>query len=254
VSCSNSPIYRGGEIVGAALVVRDVTERHEAEQRRQLLINELNHRVKNTLAIVQGVAQQTFKGETCQNEQRETFEARLVALAAAHNLLTQRNWEDANLGEIVVRSLAPFTRLREDRLLIEGPDLLLGPNAAVSLSMAFHELGTNALKYGALSNETGRVFVEWRFSGFADERRLTLTWREEGGPPVRVPKKRGFGSRLIERALAAELRGRVALDFRPEGVTWSVDAPLSSATRVLGEQLAVGSLERQPPVRSKGGS
>ena len=235
VSCSNAPILHDGEIVGAALIVRDITERREAEERRQLLLNELNHRVKNTLAIVQGVAQQSFKGETSLPEQRKMFEARLAALSAAHNVLTRQNWEHAQLCEIIERSLVPFQRLRGDRLLVAGPDTRLFPKTAVSLAMAFHELATNALKYGALSNETGRVVVKWHIARGGDGPRLKLMWREEGGPPVEEPKRRGFGSRLIERGLAAELRGTVELEFLRSGLTCLVDAPLPAAAAGVEE-------------------
>jgi two-component sensor histidine kinase len=241
VSCSNSPIVYDGQVTGAALIVRDISERRAAEERRQLLINELNHRVKNTLAIVQGIAQQSFKGEAPLPEQRQMFEARLSALSSAHNILTRENWEHAQLSEVIERSLAPFQRLRGDRFVVAGPDTRLYPKMAVSFAMAFHELATNALKYGSLSNEAGRVIVKWHIHRASDGPRLKLIWREEGGPEVEEPKKRGFGSRLIERGMAAELRGTVKLEFLRSGLTCTVDAPLPPAVPLSqGGQQATG--------------
>jgi PAS domain S-box-containing protein len=226
VSCSIASIVRDGVAEGAALIVRDITEQKQAEERRQLLINELNHRVKNTLAIVQGVAQQTFKGVNSPAEDRKAFEARLGALAAAHNILTRENWGHAQLAEIVSGAVAPFQRGQSERLEIVGRDLRLEPKMAVSIAMAVHELATNALKHGALSNESGRVSVRWYDYPGDTGPRLRWVWLEKGGPLVVEPKKRGFGSRMVERGLAAELRGTVTLQFANTGLICTVDAPL----------------------------
>jgi PAS domain S-box-containing protein len=231
VSCSIASIVRDGVAEGAALIVRDITEQKQAEERRQLLINELNHRVKNTLAIVQGVAQQTFKGVNSPAEDRKAFEARLGALAAAHNILTRENWGHAQLVEIVSGAVAPFQRGQSERLKIVGPDLRLEPKMAVSIAMAVHELATNALKHGALSNESGRVSVTWQDYAGDTGPRLKWVWLEEGGPLVVEPKKRGFGSRLVERGLASELRGTVKLQFASTGLICTVDAPLPGTVR-----------------------
>jgi diguanylate cyclase len=205
-------------------VTIDLTERKRAEAHQRLLIDELNHRVKNTLAIVQGMAQQSFRGAAADPEARAAFEGRLAALSAAHNVLTRANWETASLKEIVAASIAPFDPDRS-RIAVDGPDLRLPPKTAVSLALALHELGTNAAKYGALSVPAGRVDLRWTVPGG----RLELVWRERGGPPVAVPKGRGFGTRMIERGLAAELGGEVRIDFEPEGVVCTVDAPLQQA-------------------------
>jgi PAS domain S-box-containing protein len=208
---------RPSRVVGAQY---DITERKRHEEHQRLLIDELNHRVKNTLAIVQGIAQQTFKGVDPQA--RAAFEGRLAALAAAHNILTRENWEAASIRQIVDDTLAPHGSRGRGWLRVEGPDLRLPPKTAVSLALAFHELATNAVKYGALSTPDGQVNLGWRNG----DGRLHLTWREEGGPPVSPPASRGFGTRMIERGLSAELGGTVSVDFRPDGLVCTIDAPV----------------------------
>jgi two-component sensor histidine kinase len=193
----------------------------QAEAHQQLLINELSHRAKNLLAIIQSIAQQSFKGEGSVPQMLARFEGRLGALSAAHGILTQERWEAVPLRRLICDT---FTAVRSDdeRLELEGPNLDLPPKVSVSLAMAIHELATNALKYGSLSNEAGRVKIAWTANGG----RLHLRWKERGGPPVSEPARRGFGSRMIERGLAAELAGRVVIRFEPDGVLCEVDAPL----------------------------
>ena len=222
-------------VIRFAGVVYDITDRRLAEdalanqaQHQRLLINELNHRVKNTLSIVQSLAQQTFKGESSPEEARAAFDARLAALAAAHNLLTRKNWEPTSLLETVTTSISATVGNRTSRVKVEGPDILLSPQTAVSIAMAVHELCTNAIKYGALSGDRGRVRVKWIIEGEADRPTMRMTWVEEGGPAVQTPQRRGFGSRLIERGIAAELRGTVRLAFEPTGVVCTIEAPLPS--------------------------
>ncbi len=219
-----------GRITGIFVEGHDVTAAFNAQeaQRRQarhlqLLVDELNHRVKNTLAIVQSLAQQTFRDGAATPEARAAFEGRLVALASAHNLLTREHWDSAELADVVRQSFHVHG-LGVDRFEIDGPALRLAPRTAVSIALAMHELTTNAAKYGALANDTGRISVTWRLEG-GDGRRLVLSWRESGGPPVSPPATRGFGSRMIERALSSELGGEVRLDFRPDGVVCEIDAP-----------------------------
>jgi len=199
----------------------DVTDRKEAEQHQRLLINELNHRVKNTLAIVQGMAWQSFRSIGAARDAADAFEGRLTALAAAHDVLTRQNWESASIGSIVAEAVAPH-HAGDGRLIAQGPSVRLEPKTAVALGLAMHELATNAVKYGALSGPEGRVEVQWT----ADDGRLRLTWRESGGPTVVRPVRRGFGARLLEQGLAEELRGSVRLEFPPEGVVCAVEAPL----------------------------
>ncbi|MBS0362801.1 MAG: histidine kinase, partial [Proteobacteria bacterium] len=179
-----------------------VSSLREEADHKQLLINELNHRVKNTLAIVQSLSAQTLRRERPPAEAREDFDARLMALAGAHVLMTEAEWRSVDLRELIDRTVAPFSA---DRFALDGPAATLPPKSAAAFALAVHELCTNAAKYGALSTETGRISVAWGFAGDAVAPRLRLAWRERGGPPVVAPERRGFGSRLLERGLAVEL-------------------------------------------------
>jgi PAS domain S-box-containing protein len=201
----------------------DIHERKVAEEHQRLLINELNHRVKNTLASVQAIAFQTLRGEVPLAEARARFEARLMALSAAHNLLTEENWVGASL-ERVVRDATEHLAGEARRFDVSGPPLRLAPRAALALAMALHELGTNAAKYGALAAEAGRVGIAWTINGEL----LRLEWRESGGPPVEAPARRGFGSRLIERGLQADLGGGASLHFDPAGLRCEIEASLAA--------------------------
>jgi PAS domain S-box-containing protein len=221
-----SPVGEEGDLCLAAVV--DVSERHQAEMQREVLIAELNHRVKNTLAVVQGLAHQTFKGEETSPHARTAFEGRLHALAVAHNMLTRTNWSQARLDELAEDALG-LRLAHRDRIVLDGPVLMLEPKAALAVAMALHELQTNAVKYGALSNDTGTVRVTWRV---CETGRFRLDWMERGGPPVRVPAKQGFGSRLIQRILASDLEGRVQLAFQPEGVTCAIEGVLVSPASI----------------------
>lgn len=204
--------------------LRGAIHRQQQDQTHlRLLINELNHRVKNTLAIVQGIAWQSFRTGGVPETVREAFEGRLTALAAAHDVLTRQNWEAGSILHIVAEATAPH-HAGDGRLTAEGPSVDLEPKTAVALALAMHELATNAVKYGALSTPGGRVEVRWT----ADGGMLRLTWRESGGPPVAPAAQRGFGARLLEHGLAAELGGEVTLDFRPEGLICRVEAALGS--------------------------
>lgn len=213
-----------GRVSGIFMEGQDVTERLKGEQHLRLLVNELNHRVKNTLSMIQAIAAQTFRSAEDLEQAQSAFSARIVALAKASDLLTGENWEGAALEDIVARSAEATA---PERFMARGPPVRLSPKTALSLSMALHELSTNAVKYGALSNGAGRVRIDWAVDLAADGKRLKLTWREEGGPPVAPPSRRGFGSRLIERGLAAELGGQVSVRFDPAGVVCAVDAPLN---------------------------
>lgn len=223
----NSTLTMGkdGSPIGLHAIARDVTERLRAEKRQRLLVNELNHRVKNTLALVQGLALQSFKPGRELEEARSAFQDRLAALAAAHDMLTRENWEGATLAQLAQEAVGHHNA-HEERILIEGPDLVLSPKAAVSLVLALHELGTNAAKYGALSEPAGRVTLGWKV---AEGERLRLEWRERGGPAVTAPGQSGFGFRMIERALASDLAGSARIAFEPEGLVCGIDAPLAEA-------------------------
>ncbi|HEV2605448.1 MAG TPA: PAS domain S-box protein [Microvirga sp.] len=208
-----------GRVLRSRGVLLDITERKRWEERQQLLVNELNHRVKNTLATVQSIANQSLRNAATPAQARGDIEGRLIALSRAHDVLTREGWEGANLREIVAHAIEPFGQ----RFVVQGPDLRLLPRMALALAMALQELATNAVKYGALSNETGEVEIAWTAD---DHRHLALTWTERGGPAVAPPNRRGFGSRLIERSLASDLGGTVALRFEPGGVVCTIAAPL----------------------------
>ncbi|MBM6595701.1 HWE histidine kinase domain-containing protein [Microvirga pudoricolor] len=214
--------------------VRDVAdrmwasaERARAEERQQILINELNHRVKNTLATVQSIVNLTLRKAETLSSGSTAIEMRLLALSQAHNILTRENWDGAELQEIVAESTTAYRSAREDRLHISGPKVRLNPRAALALSMALHELATNAVKYGALSNDTGRIVVQWALERRDARDWLRLRWEEQGGPPVQAPSRRGFGSRLIERSLAQDLDGEAHIDFAPDGVICRVDTAVT---------------------------
>ena len=196
----------------------------QIEQRQTLLVGELHHRVKNNLATVQSIAAQTLRGTEQLPEARRSFQDRILALAAAHDSLTREQWEGAGPAEIAHGVLDPLAGA-DGRILIAGPKLVLPPRAALGLSMAFHELGTNALKYGALTQPDGRVEIRWTRE--ADE--LVLIWSERGGPPVTPPDRQGFGSRLLTRGLAAELRGSVNLSYSPAGLECQIHARLDAS-------------------------
>jgi two-component sensor histidine kinase len=206
-------------------VIVDVTQRKRAEARQQLLVQELNHRVKNMLATVQSIARQSLAGPELGGAARE-FESRLMALAWAYEILTREHWAGASLREVAQRTLAPHEGHGSGRVSLSGPDLWLTPSRALSLALALHELATNAVKYGALSNGLGRIDVTWEVLGEDGARRLDLEWTEHGGPPVAAPRRKGFGARLLERSLARELQGEVSLAFDPEGVRCRMRAPL----------------------------
>ena len=223
-----------GNVIGVVGVSTDITERHRDQAHLNLLVAELNHRVKNTLAIVQSLAHQTFRGAGIEATARTAFEGRLAALATAHNLLTRERWEATDLETVVVETLAAQIS-DPTSVSIRGPSIRLDPKTAVSIAMALHELATNAIKYGALSVDGGHVTVRWS-SGSADAPRLLLDWRESGGPKVTAPTTRGFGSRMIERALASELRGKVNLEFLANGLHCAIDAPLPKVVPVALER------------------
>ncbi|MBI1682423.1 sensor histidine kinase [Caulobacter hibisci] len=224
-----SPVLdEAGRVVRVLAASRDVTAAMLAERHRQLLVNELNHRVKNTLAIVQSIAAQSLRNAGVDPAVRRAFEGRLMAIAATHNVLTDENWAAASLRQIVEGSLKPYLG-GEHAATIAGPDLMVSPKPAVVMALAFHELAINALKYGALSVPGGSVEVGWASEPGA---RIAITWTEYGGPPVVRPTRRGFGSRIIELALASELDGQVVLDYRPEGLVCRIHAPLAALDKV----------------------
>jgi two-component system CheB/CheR fusion protein len=229
VSLTMSPVMNSrGNIIGASKIVHDITERKRSDELRILMANELNHRVKNTLAAVQSIAAQSLKG-IGEGHVRDTFDARLVALSKTHDLLARDSWEGASLRELLRQELEPYRSDTGMRFAIEGPDLALLPKTAVALGMAFHELAINAVKYGALSKPEGQVRVTWDVQRSPAPSALRLTWAESGGPPVKAAGRKGFGSVLIERSLAFELNATIALDFAPGGLVCTMEIPLEPA-------------------------
>lgn len=209
-----------GAVSGVFVQGADRTEERLAADRQRLLLDELNHRVKNTLATVQSIAAQTLRASPEPEAFRRAFENRLMALSTAHDLLTASSWTGADLSEVLVGEFRPFGPMRG---VLTGPSVRLSSAEALSLAMLFHELATNAAKYGALSVDEGQVAVDWECEVLdGGERRLTLSWRERGGPPTAPPTRRGFGSRLIERTASHDLRGTVEMAFETEGLTVSL--------------------------------
>jgi two-component system CheB/CheR fusion protein len=225
-----SPVTdRKGVMVAASTVARDISDELAASAHRDLLMHELSHRVKNTLATVQAIGAQTFASTPDPAEFKTAFFERIIALSETHNLLTLSDWRGAALRDILYKELAPFDSDGEPRWTLTGKDVLLDSRTTLSLAMGMHELATNAAKYGALSNPGGHVTVTWRVDGSGERRTLNLRWVEAGGPLVEPPRRRGFGSRLIERGLKHELGGEIRLDFLAAGVQCSISVPLGTA-------------------------
>ncbi|WGM37963.1 HWE histidine kinase domain-containing protein [Caulobacter sp. NIBR1757] len=207
-------------------IFRDETAAKRAEDQRVLLLNELNHRVKNTLATVQSIVEQTLRGAGVDGHVRGDLADRLVALARAHNVLVSESWAGADLDVLIADVLAPHDRAPSP-FALEGPPVRLHPSQAVTLSMSLHELVTNALKYGALSVAEGRVEIAWNLAHDGNgARHLVLMWKKRGGPPVVQPTRTGFGSRMLRSAFASQPGGRAELVFGPEGVTCVLAAGL----------------------------
>ena len=202
--------------------LRDITEQKEAQARQVLLTHELEHRIKNILATVSAIASQTLRGDDMEAS-RASFNERLRALADAHDLLTRTQWTSASLETVISSAISPFPA---DRIVVGGPPAVLGPKRALSLALAINELGTNSLKYGALSVADGQVNINWsKETGEGGEPLIVLSWLESGGPPVVAPTRRGFGRFLIERVLAADFGGTVRIEFNVGGVECILRAP-----------------------------
>jgi two-component sensor histidine kinase len=214
-----------GKVVGVALIARDVTERKHAEERQRLLLAELNHRVKNMLATVLSIANQTIDDAESLSTFRRSFTGRIRALSETQNLLTRTNWTGVTMRDVLQAETAPHIKQGSENFVLEGPELLLTPRAALSLALVTHELTTNAIKYGALSASTGKVYVKWSVTGPRDRRCVVVEWKEAGGPKVKAPKRRGFGRKLIEEGLSYELGGKAELRFDPDGFNCRIELP-----------------------------
>ncbi len=218
-----NPIQTPEGVTTIASVV-DISARKQTERQREVLLAELNHRVKNTLALVQAIAQQTFKDENASLEAKKAFEGRLHSLAIAHDHLIHSNWEYAFLHELASNALQPGG-IDGQRITISGPPVRIQPRQAVALNMALHELLTNAVKYGSLSNDAGKVHLTWITTATA-EPWIKIFWQETEGPVILRPTRRGFGSRLLEQVLGRDLGGEIQVEFRPEGLVCSITVPL----------------------------
>ncbi|MDP3658687.1 sensor histidine kinase [Phenylobacterium sp.] len=216
-----------GELKGLVKVMRDETRNRLADEQRILLLNELNHRINNTLVTVQSLVEQTLRATDTDRSIRENLTARLLALSDAHRLLVDQNWAGADLEAIVEKALAPYQDGDRSRLRMDGPNVRLSPQQAVSMALVLHELTTNAVKYGALSVPDG--FVETAWNLHYDElgaRHMTFLWQEHGGPAVTEPMRRGFGSRLISRSFGEDGGGEARIEFHADGVRCGVHLPL----------------------------
>jgi two-component sensor histidine kinase len=213
VSISAAPVYdETGKLIAAVAAFFDVTELRDALHRQNLLLDEINHRVKNTMATVQSIAMLTRSGAGTVDEYIEGFQRRIMALSSAYNLLTDNNWQGADLRDIVSGMIEPYGQ--PNQITVDGPSVRLPPRQTLALAAAVQELATNAAKYGSLSVERGRLDVSW---GYADQK-LNLTWIESDGPAVTQPTRRGFGSRLIEEVMAREAGWTSELRYQPEGM------------------------------------
>lgn len=214
------------KVNGAIVTFLDVSDMVHAEERQRLLVAELNHRVKNILAVVASMASQMARRSTSVPEFSEGFIGRIHGLAKTHDILSAKEWSDVDLGELLRAELDAFV-LESGRASLTGPKVELRPRVATTLGIVIHELATNAVKYGAFSNRDGRLGLEWAFEDGEAGRMLVLTWRESGGPPVRRPERTGLGSELINRSLSFELGGRAAIDYRAEGVVATLVIPVT---------------------------
>ncbi len=218
------------ELIGLA---RDVTSRKQRESHLHLLMREVTHRSKNLLAIIQAMARQTVKDSITATEFEQRFSARLRGLAASHDLLAARDWHGAAVGDIIRWQLGAALDNAGERINIEGPDLFLTPEAAQNIGLAFNELSSNATRFGALSNSSGRVAISWSLDAVdVSPRRFHVNWQESGGPEVSHPRRYGFGHKVVERLAARALDGNVSLTFAASGVQWSLHIP---ATFVLND-------------------
>jgi two-component system CheB/CheR fusion protein len=221
--------YRSGEdkVDGVVLTFVDITTLVEGERQQRTLIHELDHRVRNMLAVVLAMVSQTLARNPAPADFATTFRGRIEALARAYGLVARRRWAEVSLEEVVRQELEPHLLGREDGIVIEGPSTLLPAKAALALGMVVHELATNAVKYGALSAAAGRVAVKWQVeSNGSATPGLVLHWEESNGPPTKAPERKGFGTELVEREIRGELRGQVAFDFAPTGLQATISVPL----------------------------
>lgn len=226
------PVVREGQIQGAVCTFVDATGHQQSQARQQLMNREMAHRMKNTLAMVQAIVGQTLRRAGSTKDAIHAINQRLAALGHAHTALTRTRWGNASIMEVIEGATAAH-RAEAGRIRMNGPKMDLGAKAVLAITLALHELSTNAAKYGALSGDTGTVTIAWSVTGGAADSRFRLSWTERGGPPVSPPQQKGFGSRLIADSIGADLKGEAKLAFDAHGVTWSLDAPLTAITQAF---------------------
>lgn len=213
-----------GRIVGTIGIALDITDRKRDEQRQALMMQELDHRVKNNLAAVLAIFDQSMIDTGDLETFQERFTGRIIAMGRTHSFLASTHWQGASLREIIEQTIAPYTTPDHPRATIDGPPVTLNPSTAMSICIAIHELATNAIKYGALSNAAGHIHIDWQVK----DQCIYLQWSESGGPPVTEPTHRGFGTRLIEKGITYQFGGEAKLDFAPGGLQYALAIPLES--------------------------
>lgn len=219
-------ILSGFLIVWGAEIYRRIIERlREEERRRNLIIEELNHRAKNALCVAQAMVRQTVRNSVDLPATREAIDSRISALSQSHDLLTRSGWKGAGLTELVNDALKPFLSPEHDagRLLIKGENIVMSPKATLALSIMFHELATNAVKYGAFSDQNGTIHIDWSIAKSSIGNQITIRWQESGGPLVSPPIRRGFGSQVLERGMRHELNAAVLLEHRRQGLFYEIN-------------------------------
>jgi PAS domain S-box-containing protein len=233
VSLTISPIKNSaGEIVGASKIARDITAAKESERRIRLLMREVNHRVKNQFAVILSMVRETSKRSTDPGEFEELIRSRIMALSRSHDLLVTSEWAGASLFDLIQEHLKPFGH--EERISLSGPLLTLQSNAVQNLGMAFHELGTNSSKYGALAGEGGRIEITWKVEAGPEAlRRFHLLWHETssataGGAAGKATERKGFGTVVLQRVAPQSLSGSSSLERSPGSVKWALDAPIEA--------------------------
>jgi two-component sensor histidine kinase len=219
-----------GRVIGLFGISMNITARKADERLRKLLVDELDHRVRNTLALVQVVARQTLKSQAIDKSVWQAFEGRLQAMAQAHTILTRDSWEGGDIRRIVTQAIAGHGSGHVDRFDVAESEVWIDAQNALALAMAIHELGTNAVKYGALSVPGGRVTIDWKIDLSEEQPVFDLCWRESGGPPVVAPTHRGFGSKLIEHAFGHHGRDVARIDYHPGGIEFHLRFAVAGRT------------------------
>ncbi|MDB5649458.1 MAG: domain S-box protein, partial [Hyphomicrobiales bacterium] len=231
IAARGRSIFEHGQAVRIIGISRDVTERKQREAHVHMLMREIAHRSKNLLAVIQAMARQTATGGGTAKDFEIRFTARLEALAGSQDLLVMQDWHGASLTDLANSQLVHYADLIGKRIWIEGPDVMLKPEAAQNIGLALHELSTNAAKYGALSGESGEVHLAWTLDEHAADPVLRMVWQETGGPAVSPPAREGFGHKVLKRIAAHALEGKVTLDFAPDGLIWRLEIPTSYIVR-----------------------